>query len=731
MVRFARGCSPRLLLLTCLLGLPSPSHSGEADRLALARLATNVLKANCYRCHGQDGAIEGGMNYILDVRTLVSRRKVVPGRPAKSRVFKRLTSRNNPMPPEEEKVRPGKEDIALVKRWIEAGAPDPLAAPAERALLAEADILRLIHDDLRIIDERQRRFLRYFTLTNLYNAGLSDDQLATYRHGLSKLVNSLSWEPDIAVPRAIDPARTVLRIDLRNYKWSAEVWQQVVGRYPYGIVSTTPVARAVHVATGCDMPSIRADWFVFAGSRPPLYHDVLQLPRTDVDVEKELRVEAATDIQEERVARAGFNGSGVSRNNRLIERHKSGYGAYWKSYDFAGNAGRRNLFAHPLGPGPDDTAFRHDGGEIIFNLPNGLQAYMLVDGTGKRIDEGPSKIVSIRNRQDPTVFNGVSCMLCHARGMIDKADQVRAHVEKNPSAFTDADARAIRALYRPAAEFKALLQKDAEHFRKAAEATGVKLGGTEPVAALAARFEAELDVNTAAGELSLKPKALLQGLGRLPDLAQRLGSLKTEGGTVQRQVFVEAFDDLVRGLGVGTTLHALNEAVADASAAIRSDPANAAAYVDRANARYDKGDYDRAVADYSEAIRLELKTAAVYQNRGMAHALTGDYDQAIADYDEAIRLDANSAETYHNRALAHAKKGAYARAVADLTSTLRLEPKNAVALGERGVLHAKLGHDGQALADYDSALRLDPRLSWVSRERHKIREKRDKARHKG
>ena len=719
----ARHCLACLLTLTAAVALASPSRPAEPDRPALARKATEILKASCHRCHGQDGSIEGGMNYVLDFKTLVSRRKVIPGHPAKSRLFKRLTSTTNPMPPGEEKVRPGKEEVAVIKRWIEAGAPEPLAAPAGRALVTEADVLRLIHDDLRTTDGRQRRFVRYFTLTNLYNAGLSGDQLATYRHGLSKLVNSLSWAPDIAVPRAIDPAGTVLRIDLRNYRWSAAVWQQVVGRYPYGLVSTSPVARAVYAATGCDMPYLRADWFVFAASRPPLYHDVLQLPRTDLELEKELRVDVATDVQEERVARAGFNGSGVSRNNRLIERHRSGYGAYWQSYDFAGNAGRRNLFAHPLGPGPDDTAFRHDGGEVIFNLPNGLQAYMLVDGKGNRIDEGPTKIVSIRNRHDPTVVNGVSCMFCHARGMIDKADQVRAHAEQNPSAFSEADARAVRALYRPAAEFTALMHEDAERFRKAAEATGAKPGGTEPVAALAERFEAELDINTAAAELGLKPQVLVRGLGRLPGLAQRLGSLKTEGGTVQRQVFVEGFDDLVHGLGVGTTLHALNQAVADATAAVRSDPANAAAYVDRANARYDKGEYDQAVADYSEAIRLELRTAAVYQGRGMAHALRGDYDEAIADYDQAIRLDASSALAYHNRALAYAQKGEYARAVADLTATLRLEPNNAVALAERGVLHAKRGHDDQALADYDKALRLDPRLTWISRQREKIQRK--------
>src|SRR5581483_5223157 len=105
------------------------------------------------------------------------------------------------------------------------------------------------------------------------------------------------------------------------------------------------------------------------------------------------------------------------------------YGSYWKSYDFAGNAQRKNLFSHPLGPGDGDSDFQHDGGELIFSLPNGLQGYLLIDAKGNRIDKGPVAIVSDPKQGDRQVANGISCMSCHARGMIDKADQVREHVK--------------------------------------------------------------------------------------------------------------------------------------------------------------------------------------------------------------------------------------------------------------------------------------------------------------
>src|SRR6266478_3065339 len=189
------------------------------------------------------------------------------------------------------------------------------------------------------------------------------DGLESYRMALSKLVNSLSWGRRVVKPVALDPSETILRIDLRDYKWSDKVWERILGANPYGVDFQSPDSRYCSEATGCALPYVRADWFVAAASRPPLYHEVLQLSETDVELEKQLHIDVEENIRQERVCRAGFNGSGVSRNNRLIERHESGYGAYWKSYDFASSSGRQNLFEHPLGPaGPD--AFEHNGGEI-------------------------------------------------------------------------------------------------------------------------------------------------------------------------------------------------------------------------------------------------------------------------------------------------------------------------------------------------------------------------------
>jgi hypothetical protein len=102
--------------------------------------------------------------------------------------------------------------------------------------------------------------------------------------------------------------------------------------------------------------------------------------------------------------------SGVSANNRLIERHMARNGYFWTSYDFGGNRDRQSLYEFPLGPG-GPHGFNHDGGETIFSLPNGFQACFLNNSKGQPLDKGPTSIVREPSRKDFSVTNGISCRM--------------------------------------------------------------------------------------------------------------------------------------------------------------------------------------------------------------------------------------------------------------------------------------------------------------------------------
>ncbi len=519
--------------------VPAVRSPISAEETALADQVRAVLKENCYRCHGEDGANEGGFNFALNLDKL-ARTLVTPQNASDSVLYQRVSATDDSvMPPPDETPRPMPADLAMIESWIEAGAP---ALPSEsRELVTNDEIVKVIAEDVGAMAERSRRFLRYFTLTHLYNAGIPDDELQTYRNAFAKLINSLSWNTSLVAPQTIDPARTIFRIDMRDLYWNVQMWEQVEEANPYALELHTEQADAVREATRCRQPHVRVDWFVFAASRPPLYHAMLGLPESADELENMLRVNVAANIDQEQAIRAAFNRSGVSQNNRLIEWHKSPYGSYWKSYDFGGNAGRQNLFEYPLGPGPAADEFQHDGGEIIFTLPNGLQAYLLVDGSGKRIDQGPTNIVSDPKRPDKAVTNGVSCMSCHYAGVIVKADKVGPAVRANRKAY--ANAGEILALYREQGEMKSVFDEDAQRFATAMEQLGISSLSreAEPVSAMSLRFEQELDIRLAASEFGLSIEHFLERLDGSDLISRRFAALRTPGGVIKRDVFATGF----------------------------------------------------------------------------------------------------------------------------------------------------------------------------------------------
>ena len=105
-----------------------------------------------------------------------------------------------------------------------------------------------------------------------------------------------------------------------------------------------------------------------------------------------------------------------------------------------------------------------------------------------------------------------------------------------------------------------------------------------------------------------------------------------------------------------------NKALGYLNKAISLDSNYAAAYGNRGNAWYYKGNYDRAISDFNKAIELNPRIAVAYNNRGTAWRNKGDCDRAISDFSKAIELNPNYAEPYNNRGNAWFDKGDYDRA---------------------------------------------------------------------
>ncbi len=536
--------------LICLSLLNVGSHLASAQS-QLAQDTYAIFESSCLNCHGPDGAFRETL--LMEHSELINGGTVVPGNPDASELYKRLlgpTENGAQMPFGLPQLPP--QSIDTIRRWILSGAPDWAAtSDPGRRFVPPGEILESIETHLNSLSSFDRAFARYFTMTHLYNAGETAEVLGEYRKALYKLINSLSWGVTVINPIPIDARATIFYIDLRNYEWDVnDGWTKLEDAYPYHIAFDAPEHHAQRDQLGrlqtqmdTDVPSVHVDWFIATASTPPLYHELLSLPLTDRDLETRLEVDVARNLINApgvRVWRAGFNNSGVSNHNRVVERHRSRYGAYWKSYDFAGSVGTRNIFTHPLG-------FTHDGGEAIFNLPNGLQAYYLADGNGFRLDAAPIAIVSNPAASDPTVRNGLSCIGCHTEGMKTFEDQVRPAIESNTNPPYD-KAQALR-LYVEQTEMDSLVNADMEHYRGALEATGGVFGGIEPVSRFHEAFHAPVDAAYAAAVVGLQTETFLERIRENTGL-QNVGllALDSDSGGVKRDVWTSSFRDIISAL---------------------------------------------------------------------------------------------------------------------------------------------------------------------------------------
>ena len=541
-----RACKQQHLIKLIVLLMFIVGSQNVHPQQQIAQDAYAIFEQSCFICHGPAGSFKESL--LIDHNTLIQNGTVIPGNPNTSELYNRLvaTDTTKRMPLGQPQLPT--QSIDTIRNWILVGAPD-WAATSSTDFISPGEMLNTIETHLMSLPSFDRAFARYFTMTHLYNAGETAQVLEGYRNGLSKLVNSLSWGIEVINPQPIDPQQTIFYIDLRHYEWDVnDGWTQIEGVYPYHIAFDAPTETALREQLGrlqtemsCDVPSIYIDWFVATASLPPLYHDLLSLPLTDRELETRLEVDVVRNLLNApgvRVRRAGFNDSGVSNNNRVVERHTSRYGAYWKSYDFAGSVGTQNIFTHPL-------AFTHDGGEVVFNLPNGLQGYYLANASGFRLDAAPINIVSNPAASDPTVRNGLSCMGCHTEGMKIFEDEVRPVIESNTNPAYD-KAQALR-LYVEQSKMDTLLGEDMERYRVALTKTGGAVDDIEPISRFHEVFQGPVDVAYAAAVVGLETEAFLNKIKENVGL-QNLGLLVLESGSMKRDAWTSSFGDIVFAL---------------------------------------------------------------------------------------------------------------------------------------------------------------------------------------
>jgi serine/threonine-protein kinase len=561
---------------------------GQREQTLQARA---ILQAHCYRCHHGRAPQEGGFD-VLETANLLAPRPggaiVVPGDLERSPLWRRL-GREQSMPPQEISRRPSPAEMKTIQRWLEAGSLSWSQETAGRQPIPLQKVLRAIRAHLVQANRTDQPYLRYFTLAHLYNnPRLPETDLNVQRAALAKTINSLSWKPRLVLPTQVDVDGTVYAIDLRDLGWEPQRhWQALMGAYPYGLALDRHVDGEVQqlyqeivAQSSCRLAFVRADWFVARASQPPLYYTLLGLPAASTKLDERLGIDLPGAFQQGRLVRSGFMQSRLSGQNRLVERCDTPHGALWRSYDFRKDGEKNNLARFPLGPvfprHPHPAlAFVHDVSAVLFHLPNGLMAYLLADGQGRRLDEAPVEVFhdALRTSGQVKVTAGLSCIACHSSGIkLLPGDALR----EGAAIFGRARDK-LQRLHPDKAQVDELLQQDEVHFMRAAEKVAGPylwtLAGPdtpfrnlpEPVGECSRLYNLDgLDLNMTAWELGLAdPGPLRARIQSDPALkALGLGILLLEGGRIPRSDWEkEAFSlmqRVARSLKLGLPLREAN-----------------------------------------------------------------------------------------------------------------------------------------------------------------------------
>jgi hypothetical protein len=226
--------------------------------------------------------------------------------------------------------------------------------------------------------------------------------------------------------------------------------------------------------------------------------------------------------------RAGFVGTSLARSGGefIAERFEIQVraGSVWQISELGP---RNGLLEDPLGAAEGER-------ELVFTLPNGLQAHVLADADGQvRVS---SEVVVDELENDLAAKVAHSYLREHAQGP-EVEDQVRQFVTDNPSSFTPEEVAAILDAYSSEADLEQALAGDRSVFAQALQQLGLDIDDApEPVAQAFVSFGSDVDLATAAGDLLVSEEFLRANLSLLHPA---LGVL--DGGTRSRDGFTRLY----------------------------------------------------------------------------------------------------------------------------------------------------------------------------------------------
>jgi len=426
---------------------------------------------------------------------------------------------------------------------IETGAAN---CTDDEQLVDFDELFQEVNDDLSGEDADDQQFYRYISLTNRFTAGVCADALDKDRQGLTKMLNMLSINASIEEPLPINQDETLFRIDLRDYDWNRgisvegqafnDVWEAIAANNLYAVEFIGDDADDAKADTVTAFPIMFADQMMDVAVIGNLYYAIIDVdvaaPLADF-IANELLIDVNQNILDGDSIRAGTTKSRISRQDRLVQRDDIEVrgGALWQSFDFEDDA-NESIFEDPFG-------FAAGGTEAIFTLPNGMLGFIIADENDAIVED--SDILLDTNQNNFRAITSVSCSNCHAAGFIPVVDEVAEISTRNAREIgLDRDEiEQLEELYITPQAFARQVQEDSQSFYQSAlQRANLPTAGGDPVSSVFLRFDADMRLADAAGDLGILPEELRDNLQLLDPVVSVLDT-----GSLDRDDFTNVFVD--------------------------------------------------------------------------------------------------------------------------------------------------------------------------------------------
>lgn len=572
-----------------------PGGNGGGGELNLeidpdAKAVLDIFAPKCATCHNP-AAPQGPFVDITDVDEMMLKGIIDPVDPLNSNLYKSLVRPASWMPLGGTKL--SVEERGLIVLWMGKNNPNPppplkdVDPPLGLPVISYLEEVSCIFRDLLVnVNEADRVFTRYLTLSNYSNLN-KQDEFVQLQEAVNKLLNSVSDQARITQAGPADKYGIVYRFDLRDFGLNANDFDNTIvanGQYPYALKRFDQdegqfFEDAINDFTATEaIAFIRADWFIFNVSQPPIYYDLLDIPVKKNDLLADLGV---VDIEDQFVAqdarRSGVRYSGVTNFPRVIDKLQTDFNGYrgnlWESFDFDSDQNEQNIFGFPFGPVGQfaniletNKEFQNVAEEWIWDLQNGLSAYALFNGAGIRVDEAPLAVA-----QDPanvgqaflgvqgpgTIVAGTSCMGCHHKGMNPYDDILLEHTQYSVG-FNNEEADFAEDTFfaEGGFELKQTLQAYVDQFVRASVVAGVSSVSLtsqsyEPIFNQARYYNDTVDICELGAEFYLDCETAKKRLIRDQQLSIELGYGVTGNGASSRKNIEARFNDIAVALNVG------------------------------------------------------------------------------------------------------------------------------------------------------------------------------------